>query len=88
VTVMSIRIEAIYENGMLRPLEPLDLREHQRVTVIVEPALSEDVLIDTEYMQACKDEADYSISIDEVRRALSGIKGSLTADFIKEREGS
>jgi predicted DNA-binding antitoxin AbrB/MazE fold protein len=33
---MRTAIEAIYENGMLRPLEPLDLAEHARVRVSVE----------------------------------------------------
>jgi len=40
---MGKKLEAVYENGVLRlpvvslsnPLEPLDLREHQRVTIIV-----------------------------------------------------
>ena len=31
---MSLQVEAIYENGVLRPLEPLPLQEDQRVTVI------------------------------------------------------
>lgn len=34
---MRTAIEAIYENGMLRPLEPLALAEHARVLVSVEP---------------------------------------------------
>ena len=29
---MSKRLEAVYENGVLRLLEPVDLQEHQRVT--------------------------------------------------------
>ena len=33
---MSTAIEAIYENGMLRPLQPLALAEHTRVRVSVE----------------------------------------------------
>jgi predicted DNA-binding antitoxin AbrB/MazE fold protein len=33
---MRTAIEAVYENGMLRPLEPLDLAEHARVRVSVE----------------------------------------------------
>ena len=33
---MSKRLEAIYENGVLRLLEPVDLREHQQVTVILD----------------------------------------------------
>ena len=33
---MAIHLEAVYEHGVLRPLEPLALAEHQRVSVIVE----------------------------------------------------
>lgn len=33
---MHKRLEAVYENGVLRPLEPVDLEEHQRVTVTIE----------------------------------------------------
>ncbi|HXG09054.1 MAG TPA: antitoxin family protein [Gemmataceae bacterium] len=35
---MSIQVEAVYENGVFRPLQPVDLPEHQRVTVTVVPA--------------------------------------------------
>lgn len=33
---MGKRLEAVYENGVLRLLEPVDLEEHQRVTVTIE----------------------------------------------------
>ena len=33
---MSFEIEAIYENGVLKPAGPLPLEEHQRVTVVVQ----------------------------------------------------
>jgi predicted DNA-binding antitoxin AbrB/MazE fold protein len=33
---MSTQLEAIYENGVFRPLQPVHLTEHQRVTVTVE----------------------------------------------------
>ncbi len=33
---MSISIQAIYENGMLRPLMPLTLPEHTQVQLILE----------------------------------------------------
>ena len=33
--------EAIYENGVLKPLEPIKLPEHQRVTITVQPLLIE-----------------------------------------------
>jgi hypothetical protein len=32
---MALQVDAIYENGVLRPLQPLDLREHERVIVSV-----------------------------------------------------
>jgi predicted DNA-binding antitoxin AbrB/MazE fold protein len=33
---MSKRIEVVYENGVLRPLEPLMLRDHQHVSIVVQ----------------------------------------------------
>jgi predicted DNA-binding antitoxin AbrB/MazE fold protein len=33
---MAIHLDAVYEQGVLRPLEPLVLAEHQRVRVTVE----------------------------------------------------
>lgn len=38
---MSIQLEAVYENGVFRPLEPVDLPESQRVTVTVEDPSSQ-----------------------------------------------
>ena len=34
---MSITIEAIYENGVLKPSEPLPLKEHEQVRLTVHP---------------------------------------------------
>ncbi|MHB1572188.1 MAG: antitoxin family protein [Solirubrobacteraceae bacterium] len=30
---MSLTFEAIYEDGVLKPIEPLPLKEHEKVTV-------------------------------------------------------
>jgi len=38
---MTISIEAVYENGLLRPLSPLALAEHTRVRLAVDE-LSDD----------------------------------------------
>ena len=35
---MVLTIEAIYENGVLRPAQPLPLKEHEKVTVTIEAA--------------------------------------------------
>ena len=35
---MRTHLEAVFENGVFRPLQPVDLPEHQRVTVTVREA--------------------------------------------------
>lgn len=35
---MSKSLKAVYENGIFRPLEPVDLMEHQEVTITVSDA--------------------------------------------------
>jgi predicted DNA-binding antitoxin AbrB/MazE fold protein len=33
---MAITIEAVYENGVLKPTQPLPLKEHEKVRITVE----------------------------------------------------
>jgi predicted DNA-binding antitoxin AbrB/MazE fold protein len=37
---MPITIEAIYEDGVLKPAGPLPLREHEKVQITVHPTVS------------------------------------------------
>jgi len=37
---MPKTVEAVFENGVLKPLEKMDLKEHQRVDIIVRPKKS------------------------------------------------
>ena len=37
---MALTVEATYENGVLKPVQPLPLQEHEKVQVIVKPAVS------------------------------------------------
>jgi len=32
---MAITVEAIYENGILKPMQPLPLKEHERVEITI-----------------------------------------------------
>jgi predicted DNA-binding antitoxin AbrB/MazE fold protein len=44
---MALTVEAVYENGILKPLQPLPLKEHERVSVTVEqrrPSLVERIV--------------------------------------------
>jgi predicted DNA-binding antitoxin AbrB/MazE fold protein len=33
---MALTVEAVYENGVLKPAQPLPLKEHERVQVTVQ----------------------------------------------------
>jgi predicted DNA-binding antitoxin AbrB/MazE fold protein len=37
---MPLTVEATYENGVLKPAQPLPLKEHDKVRLTIEPALS------------------------------------------------
>jgi predicted DNA-binding antitoxin AbrB/MazE fold protein len=37
---MTLTVEAIYENGVLKPAQPLPLNEHEMVRIIIEPQKS------------------------------------------------
>jgi len=37
---MPLTVEAIYENGVLKPAQPLPLQEHEKVQITIQPAIS------------------------------------------------
>jgi predicted DNA-binding antitoxin AbrB/MazE fold protein len=41
---MTYLVDAIYENGVFRPLEPVAMKEHERVALSVERIQKEDAL--------------------------------------------
>jgi len=79
---MRKSLEVVYEHGVFRPLEPVELPENQRVQVTIEDG--EDWL-DTTYMERCAHEIDDRVNLEAVRQVLAKIPGSLTTDFIAER---
>jgi hypothetical protein len=42
--------------------------------------------LDHEFVRGCAAEADESVTLEDVRRALAKIPGSMTGDFIAERD--
>ena len=88
---MTRQVEAVYENGMLRPLEPLGLDEHQQVTVRIIDS-SEDPLrsyLDLGYIERIKKEVDamnHIPSIEEVRAITSKDPASWAEAIIAGRE--
>lgn len=77
----------MYKDGVLQPLEALPLEERQQVTVTINdsPANGQHVagyFTPEEWAEAAHDD----ISLDEVRRALSTISGSLSEAVIALRQ--
>jgi predicted DNA-binding antitoxin AbrB/MazE fold protein len=86
---MIQHVEAIYERGVLRPLEPLPLAESQRVSVTISDSTAPHSLSDPQFLETVRAEAAalrHVPTLEEVQRAMSKIPGSLTEDFTAERE--
>jgi predicted DNA-binding antitoxin AbrB/MazE fold protein len=77
---MREQIEVIYEDGVLRPLGPLpaQVHEHQRYTVTIEN------LNGGETAAAARD-ANPAASLEDVRRALAKVSGTLAEHARAER---
>lgn len=82
---MVRKLQAVYEGGVLRPVEPLELDEHQLVSVIILDDIAPDDELRFEAPERFEPLADHTVSLEAVRRALEKIPGSLDADFAAER---
>jgi predicted DNA-binding antitoxin AbrB/MazE fold protein len=86
---MALQVDAVYENGVLRPLQPLDLKEHEHVVVSVvkTEGTSNGPRLAVEYIERLKRELgdDPIPSLEEVRNRLSKIPGSMADEIIAQR---
>jgi predicted DNA-binding antitoxin AbrB/MazE fold protein len=86
--MMTTQMEAVYENGVFRPLASVSYHERERVLLTVESLdAAEENLLDHEFLSYCETQADDSVSLEAVRHALAKIPGSLTDDIRAERDG-
>ena len=86
---MPLEVEAVYENGVLRPLQPLDLTEHEHVLVsVAKTPPSGRSSLAVEYIERIKREqqdAEPAPGLEEVRRRLAKIPGSMAAEIVANR---
>ena len=83
----AAQFEAVYENGVLRPLQPVDLPEHQRLSVTVnELADPMAEVLDWDAHELAAIEGDEGVSLEDVQRRLSKIPGSMAAVVAAERD--
>ena len=74
---------AIYEGGVLHPLEQLTLAEKEQVAITVYSG--DEQWLDTEAHENAVRESGGAVPLAEVRRQLAKIRGSLADVVIAER---
>jgi predicted DNA-binding antitoxin AbrB/MazE fold protein len=84
---MEKRLQAVYKQGALHPLEPLQLQDMQQVTVTVtDTSAIEDDLAGFFAPDEWREAETDTVTWDEVRRALAGISGSLSDAVTAQRQ--
>jgi predicted DNA-binding antitoxin AbrB/MazE fold protein len=88
---MAKHIEVIYTKGVFRPAEPLELEleEGQHLMLILPEngAELEPCIEDEDFRKWCAEQAGEQVpSLEEVRRTLSKIPGSMADFVITERD--
>lgn len=83
---MANRVEAIYENGALRPLQPLELAEHERVTLDILPS-NPGVDLDHGFVARCRAEVAgvEKMSLEQIQGLLSSMTGTFEEAIDEER---
>lgn len=81
MSLMGRQLEAVYENGVLRPLQPLKLTDQQRVLVTVNEI--------ADYRAWAKAQlralGAIAVGLPEVQRQLAGIPGAMSEVVVDER---
>ena len=84
-------VDAVYENGVLRPLEPLPLEEHQRVRLTVSSVSGDSLasLIDQSFLEQARKEVAAAGRVsthEEIRRMTAKDPSSWSEAIIAERQ--
>ena len=80
---MATKFEAIYEAGVLHPLEPLALRENERVTLEVSQTDDDRALMQFVDRQSTDVE---KLSFQEIRKRFNHLPGCWADDIIEQRK--
>ena len=86
-------IDAIFENGVFRPSEPVNMAEGERVSLVVSPrhdnckeATDVSDLLDREFTESCQTRGEIAPSVEEIRHMLKSITESIADRLASERD--
>lgn len=80
---MIRHVTAIFEQGVFKPLVPVDLHERDVVSLTIEPTVPGQEEDDQPLVAEI---GDSGITWEQVQLALSKLPGSLSDDFERERD--
>ena len=81
---MTQQIDAVFEYGVLRPLQPLSLAERAKVKLMASVP-DDESWMDVEFMDSCVVDSDPTIRLEDVRSALAKISGSMDSAIDETR---
>jgi predicted DNA-binding antitoxin AbrB/MazE fold protein len=86
---MTIQLEAVYENGVFRPLQPVELSEHQRVTVTIDAEAPGSAGIDQAHFALCAERWQaFCEALDAPPRDIPALRKLLTEASLFDDHGS
>lgn len=86
---MSTQLEAIYENGVFRPLQPIQLAEHQRVTVTIDEESDTDATaIQSHFVLPADRWQAFCEALDAPPQVLPNLKKLLTEASLFDGNGT
>ena len=83
---MPQHVKAIFEHGVLKPLDPLDLEEDEVVSLSIEKLTENEGVDDGEDFPLIAEDGDPNITWEQVQAVLAKLPNSLSEDFDRERD--
>lgn len=81
---MTQQTDAVFEHGVLRPLQLLSLVERAKVKLMVS-VVEDESWMDVEFMDSCASDSDSTIRLEDMRTALAKIHGSMDSAIDETR---
>jgi len=89
---MAIQVDAVYENGVLKPLRPLDLAENEKVVVVIKESKDEsddEAIQKAAFLERIQKELDANpgpiLSWEECRALVKNDTSSWSEEIIASR---
>ena len=87
---MSTHVEAVYENGVFRPLHPVELPEHRRVTVTIDEQADAgpDTTDQVHFTLTAERWQAFCAALDAPPRDIPALRKLLTEESVLDDDGT